>query len=149
MIKSGINAVYLEPIKQARIYLHTNGMFETAKEKIIHLIEEGFDNEIITKDEFSAMDPSDKGPAKFYEIFKVHKSHTPGKAPPERPIISASGSITENIALFVESHIKDLANKHPSYLQDTPDFLREVEILNDEIELPENAILLTIDVTGL
>ena len=72
------------------------------------------------------MDPIDKGPAKFYEIFKVHKSHTPGKAPPERPIISASGSITENIALFVENHLKDLANKHSTYLQDTPDFLRMI-----------------------
>ena len=77
------------------------------------------------------MDPLDKGPAKFYEIFKVHKSHTPGQTPPERPIISASGSITENIALFVESHLKDLANKHPSYLQDTPDFLRMIEDLNE------------------
>ena len=102
-------------------------MLETAKEKIIHLVEEGFDNEIIDKDEYSAMDPSDKGPAKFYEMFKVHKSHTPGKAPPERPIISASGSITENIALFVGHHLKHLANKHPSYLQDTPDFLRMIE----------------------
>ena len=65
-------------------------------DKLIHLIEEGFDNEIISKDEYSAMDPTNMGPAKFYELFKVHKSHTPGVAPPERPIISASGSITEN-----------------------------------------------------
>ena len=58
-------------------------------------------------------------------------------------------TVTENIGLFVEYFLKDLSNVHPSYLQDTPDFLREVEILNDEIELPENTILLTIDVTGL
>ena len=67
------------------------------------------------------------GPGKFYEIFKVHKSHTPGVAPPERPIISGLGSVTENIALFVENYLKELANKHNSYLQDTPDFLRMVE----------------------
>ena len=46
------------------------------------------------------------GPGKFYEIFKVHKSHTPGVAPPERPIISGLGSVTENIALFVENYLK-------------------------------------------
>ena len=41
----------------------------TAKEKIVHLIEEGFDNNYISKEEFIAMDPSDKGPGKFYELF--------------------------------------------------------------------------------
>ena len=45
-----------------------------------------------------------------------------GKAPPERPIISGSGSYTENISLFVEHHIKNLSNIHPTYLQDSPDF---------------------------
>ena len=49
------------------------------------------------KDEFNAMNPTDKGPGKFYELFKVHKTHVGGKAPPERPIVSACGSITENI----------------------------------------------------
>ena len=37
-------------------------VMEIAEEKIRHLIEEGFDNEIITKDKYSAMDPADKGP---------------------------------------------------------------------------------------
>ena len=63
-----------------------------------------------------AMDPSDKKPAKFYQLFKVHKNHEKGKAPPERPIISGSGSFTENISLFVEHHIKNLSNKHSTYL---------------------------------
>ena len=123
-------------------------VMEVAKEKITHLIEEGFDNEIFSKDEFFAMDPTNMGPGKFYEIFKVHKSHTPGMTPPERPIISGSGSITENISLFVEHHIKNLANKHPSYLQDTPDFFREIEELNSQ-KLPDNAILVTVDVSAL
>ena len=124
-------------------------MMEVAKHKIIQLIEEGFDNEIISKDEYSAMDPTNMGPAKFYELFKVHKSHTPGVAPPERPIISASGSITENIALFVENQIKDLANKHSTYLQDTPDFLRTIEDINENNYIPEGSMLVSIDVSAL
>ena len=79
---------------------------DISKEKIIHIFQEGLDNEIITKDEFIAMNPTDMGPAKFYELFKIHKPHIPGEAPPERPIISASGSVTDNIALFVETHLK-------------------------------------------
>jgi hypothetical protein len=65
-----------------------------------------------------------KTAARFYATFKVHKNHETGKAPPERPIISGNGSITENISAYVDHHIKSLAVKHFSFLQDTPDFLR-------------------------
>ena len=115
----------------------------------MYLIEEGLDNEYIDKDEFEAMDPTEKGPGKFYELFKVHKEHEMGKAPPERPIISGSGSLTENISLYVEHHIKHLATQHQSYLQDTPDFLRQIELVNSEGPLPSNAILVSIDVSAL
>ena len=122
---------------------------DTAKEKIIQLIEEGLDNEYISKEEFDAMNPSEKTPGKFYQLFKVHKAHEVGKAPPERPIISGSGSITENISLFVEHHVKQLATQHPSYLQDTPDFLRNIEAINSEGPLPTNSMLVSIDVSAL
>ena len=62
--------------------------------------------------------------------FKVHKPHQPMTAPPPRPFISGSGSITENIGAYVEYHIKDKSNKHPSYLQDTQDFLRTINQIN-------------------
>ena len=119
------------------------------KEKIIQLIEEGLDNEYISKEEIDAMNPSEKTPGKFYQLFKVHKAHEVGKAPPERPIISGSGSITENISLFVEHHVKQLATQHPSYLQDTPDFLRNIEAINSEGPLPTNSMLVSIDVSAL
>ena len=95
------------------------------------------------------MDPSEKFPAKFYETFKVHKKHNEGETPPERPIISASGSMTENIGLFVENFLREIANQHSTYLQDTPDFLRQIEALNKKEKLPPNAILVTVDVTAL
>ena len=95
------------------------------------------------------MDPSNKGPGKFYQTFKVHKKHSAPETPPERPIISASGSVMENLGQYVEHFIKDLSNKHPSYLQDTPDFLRVIEKRNEGPPLPQNAILVTIDVSAL
>ena len=95
------------------------------------------------------MDPAEKTPGSFYELFKVHKEHTSGETPPERPIISGSGSITENISLFVEHYLKKLANQHPSFLQDTPDFLRNLEEINNEGPLPANSILVSIDVSAL
>ena len=63
--------------------------------------------------------------------------------------MSCCGSITEYIGIFIEHHIKELGNTHPSYLQDTPDFLRKVENMNMNMTLPENAILVTMDISSL
>ena len=95
------------------------------------------------------MDPDKKKAGKFYQLFKVHKPHEPGKAPPERPITSNCGSITENIGKYVQVKLKPLSNQHPSYLQDSPDFLRALESLNEENVIEEGDILVTIDVSAL
>ena len=71
------------------------------------------------------------------------------KAPPPRPIISGSGSITENASLYVQHHIKDVSRSHSSYLEDTPDFLRAIEKINEGPNLPVNALLVTMDATYL
>ena len=69
-------------------------------------------------------------------------------APPPRPIISRSGSFTENLGVFVEHYIKYIANKHSSYTQDTPDFLRLVDHIDQGHILSKNAILATIHGIG-
>ena len=94
------------------------------------------------------MNPDEARPSKFYLTFKVHKPHEIGKAPPERPIVSGSRSVTENIATFIEYYIKDIGTKHDTYLKDTQDFLRNIEEINKE-ELPLNTILASVDVSGL
>ena len=99
---------------------------EKAKTEIKKLIDEGLNNDIITQEEYDAMDPEDKDVARVYCNFKVHKSYEPKTAPPPRAIISGSGSITENISLFLKHHSKDISTTHPSYIQDTPDFLRAI-----------------------
>ena len=86
--------------------------FEKAKHKIKQFIEEGLDNDIITKQEYEAMCPEGKQPSKFYCNFKVHKPHEHGTAPPERPIFSGSGSIMENLGGYVAHHILELSTKH-------------------------------------
>ena len=103
-----------------------------AKEEIIKLLEEGRDNDYIDKKDFEAMDPTDKDTGRFYQLFKIHKEHENGQLPPGRPIVSGNNSITENIAKYVEHHIKNLAKKVPSFIEDTPDFLRHIEAINDK-----------------
>ena len=94
------------------------------------------------------MDPRDKKAGRYYQLLKVHKDFTGKKIPDGRPIISGCGSITENLSLFEDTHTKNLVKTIPSYLQDTPDFLRQIEELKKE-EIPENCFPISIDVVGL
>ena len=121
---------------------------ERSKNIIKKILQEGLDSEIINKEEFNAMDPSDMNPARFYANFKLHKPHLVNKAPPLRPIVSGSGSITENLGIYVDHQIKDIATNHESYIQDTPDFLRKLDKINHGQKLPSNAMLVTMDIIG-
>jgi len=126
----------------------TQSTMKKAKTKIEELLQEGLENEYISKEEYQAMIPSEMKPGKFYSIFKVHKHHKEGDVPPVRPIVSGCGSMFENLGIFVEHHIKTHATTHASFLQDTPDFLRHIRSLNEDETLPASAILVTIDAIG-
>ncbi|PIK58362.1 hypothetical protein BSL78_04750 [Apostichopus japonicus] len=80
--------------------------------------------------------------ARFYLLPKIHKPGNPG-----RPIISGNGSPTEKISLFVDHFIKPLVPQINSYIHDTPDFLRKLEDIKNQI--PSTAIIGTFDVTSL
>ena len=129
--------------------LYDLSILQDVKQNISEILEEGLEKGYITKQERDAMEPGEKQWGRFYEIFKLHKPHEAPNTPPERPIISCSGSVTENIGRFVEHHLKNVANKHESYLQDTPDFLREVHELNKAGKIREDDVLCTIDVSAL
>ena len=122
---------------------------EKAKDALTRLLDEGLDNKIISQEEFNVMNPGDNDLARFYCNFKVHKKYEHKKAPPPRAIISGSGSITENASIFVQHHIKEVSNSHPSYLEDTPDFLRAIEEINKGPPLSENTMLVTMDAIAL
>ena len=81
--------------------------------------------------------------ARFYLLPKIHKRlhDVPG-----RPVISNCGFYTENISSFLDFHLQPLAQKVKSYIKDTNHFLKKIKELG---QLPEGAILCTIDVVGL
>jgi hypothetical protein len=116
--------------------------------KLDSILKSALNNEVISKSEYNAMAPKEKGPGKFYQIFKVHRKHNPPTLPPGHLIVSGCNSITENISLFMDYHAKHLVPEIPSYLQDTPDFLRQIEQLN-ETTLPDDCFPVSIDVVGL
>ena len=115
---------------------------ERTKAKIIELLKEGLEKEIISKTEYGEMNPDETGPGRFY--CNAYK-----KAPPVRPRTSQSGSMSENISTFMEHHIKHIGTKHESYLKDTTAFLNIIENINKGKVLSPNTILFTMDVIGL
>ena len=70
------------------------------------MLQEGLDSGIITKEEFNSLNPEEKNPANLYCNFQVHKAHAYKEAPPVKPIVSGTGSITEGVTTFVEHFIK-------------------------------------------
>jgi hypothetical protein len=123
-------------------------MLEEAKLKINTEVNNAFTWVEHSRDDFNKMLTTEKDPRKFYQIFKVHKAHNPPDLPSGRPIISGCNSLRENISLFIEHHSKDLVPLIPSYIQDTSDFLRQLETLK-ELNLPEGALVVSLDVVGL
>ena len=119
-----------------------------AKSKITDTLNSAHRAQQITTQELNEMLPTEKDPGKFYHIFKVHKKHNAPNLPPGRPIVSGCNSITEKISEFVDYHSKHLVPLMPSYLQDTPDLLRQIQILNNT-PLPPNSFPVSIDVVGL
>ena len=79
----------------------------------------------------------------LYLLPKIHKGKIP---PPGRPIISANGCPTENISQFVDFFLNPTCLTLPSFVKDTTHFLQK---LNDLGTLPDNCILVTMDVSSL
>ena len=78
----------------------------------------------------------------LYLLPKIHKPNIPG-----RPIISGCGGPTVKLSQYADYLLKPLLHYIPSYIQDTTDFLRRIFALNHD--LPDNVILITIDVRSL
>ena len=81
--------------------------------------------------------------AKRYVLPKIHKRlfDVPGRA-----VISNCGTPSEKVYKFSDHHFKPVMQEGQSYIKDTGDFLNKIRNIN---ALPENAILVTIDVVGL
>lgn len=73
---------------------------------------------------------------------KIHKNL---ENPPGRPIISGNESITEPASKFVDSFIKPIVCKLPSFIQDTTQVLNNIR----KLKMTESSILVTMDVESL
>ena len=80
---------------------------------------------------------------RFYGLPKIHKKFT--RLPPLRPIVSHSDSILAPTARLLDHTLQPLAQSYPDYLQNST----ALSIILEYLHVPDDAILVSIDVTSL
>jgi len=118
--------------------------------KFKEIITNLFTEHLLTDREFKfLLPPSDPRPRRFYMLPKTHKPKEswsfPNKMPPGRPIVSDCNSASKNISGLIDFYLKDLANRHPSYIKNTYDFVDKISKLN----IPKQSLLITLDVESM
>ena len=69
--------------------------------------------------------------------------------PPGRPICNTINTPIMNLSKWIDIQLQPLVKKLPFYIKDSCHFLHRIEQINQQIELPPNAILVTWDVKSL
>ena len=104
------------------------------------LLEQG----MITKSEHTFMKVDFPITPVFYTLPKIHKQFT--DVPPGRPIVSAIGSLTENMSAFVDYFLQPLVTNLPSYTRDSMEFIKMIKSIQ---KIEEAHILVTMDIESL
>ena len=114
------------------------------------IVSEGEQCGYISTPDAALMVPVEPRPGRLYGLVKDHKPVVPGTGiPPLREVVSGSGSNTEYISAFVDHHLKQEVRKLPSFVEDTPDFLRCIEERNSKGPLPDHVFPVSMDVCAL
>lgn len=92
---------------------------------------------------FLASAPDHSQIPQFYGIPKIHKKFV--KVPPIRPIVSQCNSPLLPTAKFIDHVLQPLAQSYSDYLHNTT----ALSLILQELYVPEDAILVTVDVNSL
>ena len=79
----------------------------------------------------------------FYGIPKIHKKFS--QIPPVRPIVSQCSSALSPTARFIDHVLQPLAQSYPDYLHNST----ALSLLIQNLHVPENSTLVTLDVNNL
>ena len=79
-------------------------------------------------------------PARFYGLPKIHKANCP-----MRPIVSACGTSTYNLAKYLTKILKVYIGHSSSFVKDSKDLMDKLQ----SIKLQDNEVLVSFDVSAL
>ena len=111
------------------------------EQTINHCIEDLVKNGEIQHDVAKLLKPAQSRTPIFYMLPKIHKVNNPG-----RPVISSVNSHTEKISAYVDEFLRPIAERLPSHIRDTTDFIQRMKVLG---KLPVECYLVTLDVSSL
>ena len=118
--------------------------------RIDQLVGEGVRRGWVNEKDGKVAMPSEPKAGRLYGNPKVHK---PVRAdtgiPPLREIVSCSGSNVEGLGKLVDHYTRPVDEAAASYLQDTPDLLRQIKLLNQEGPQPAGTTIFSVDVVAL
>ena len=117
--------------------------------KINDILESMKTDEFISKKQFHFLRAKDTDRARtFYLLPKIHKPRAKWpqcNMPEGRPIVSDCGSESYRISQYIDSFIRPISIRHPSYIKDTYDFVSKIR----GQQIPKTALLVTGDVSSL
>lgn len=130
---------------------HSNQEEQAARMRPIirHLLQDGH----ISQKIFNYIYPAEGHPTRerhFYGLPKIHKPKNTWTifGPKIRPIVSDCQSATYNCSEYLTYLLTPLTINHPSYIQDTSDFLQKLKTM-DTTGWPNGYFLASLDVTSL
>ncbi len=138
-------------LSDSKFYTKLNQpIYPQTSEKIMTILNDLKKSRLLTELQVDYLKPpSSPRPRQFYLLPKIHKDldswTIPNEMPPGRPIVSDCSSESYRVSEYIDSFLQPIATKHPSYIKDTWDFLEKLT----GIVVPENALLVTLDVESL
>ena len=111
------------------------------------VLNEGLHLGYMSKREYDTLLPPKPKASRLYLLPKIHKPYE--GFPKCRPIVSGSGCNTERISWFCDNIVKDKVKKLDSFIEDTPDLLRNINHINENMNIPDNAKPFSIDIKNI
>ena len=111
------------------------------EQTINHCIDDLVENGGIHPDVAKLLKPEQSRTPIFYMLPKIHKINNPG-----RPVISSVNSHTEKISAYVDEYLRPIAERLPSHIRDTTDYIQRIKVLG---KLPVDCYLVTFNVSSL
>lgn len=106
------------------------------------LVDQAFYHNVMDKSTWEYIRTGFPREATFYALPKIYKNT---HQPPGRPIVSARGSLTDNLSKFVDRLLQPLVEGLPSHIKDT---IHLLQIL-DGLHVKGDTLLVDIDVEAL
>lgn len=125
-------------------------IFQDTIKKIRIILNQLKINKFISSKQFDYLaGPPDPNHRIFYLLPKIHKDlkkwTIPDRMPEGRPIVTDVETEASRVSKFIDSFLAPLANKHPTYIKNTTDFISRIRNLT----VQKNCFLVTGDVASL